>query len=230
MSVTPLSRRERIRAETVREIREIAMRQVDEGGPAALSLNAVAKEMGMSGPALYRYFASREDLFAGLLGDAYGQLSAAVKDADEAAARRAPAARLAAIAAGYRDWALAHPRRYALLFGGRPEGFSDPPEAIARIHAAMLVLLGILAAVASDRADTGRPDKLDRQLTAWARERGLSEHFSLPVLRLGVVFWTRMHGIVSLELSAVFADMGIDGATLLDDEVKRTLDAARGGD
>jgi AcrR family transcriptional regulator len=228
MSVTPLSRRERIRAETVREIREIALRQVDEGGPVALSLNAIAREMGMSGPGLYRYFASRDELLGALLTDCYAQLVVAVREADEAAARRSPAARLAANAAAYRGWALKHPRRYALLFGGREEGFADPAEAIAEIHEGMLVLLRIFADLTGGRVRTGRPDKLDRQFMDWARRRADSEGFSPQVLRLGVLFWTRMHGIVSLELSAVFEDMRLDGRALLDDEVRRVVDWARG--
>ena len=228
MRMSPLSRRERLRAETVREIRDIAMRQVDVGGPAGLSLSAIAKEMGMSGPALYRYFASRNELLGAVLTDAYAQLVRAVREADDASARRSPAARLAANAAAYRGWALKHPRRYALLFGGREEGFADPAEAIAEIHEGMLVLLRIFADLAGDRAVTGRRDKLDRQLVDWARRRADSEGFSPFVLRLGVVFWTRMHGIISLELSAVFEDMGIDGQALLDNEVKRVADWARG--
>ena len=82
--MSELSRRERIRAETLREIREIGARQVDEGGLAALSLNAIAKEMGMSGPALYRYFASRDELLAALIVDGYGELTRAVETADRA--------------------------------------------------------------------------------------------------------------------------------------------------
>ncbi len=62
----------------------------------------------------------------------------------------------------------------------------------------------------------------------WARRRAGSEGFPAPVLRLGVLFWTRMQGIVSLELSAVFKDMGLDGGALLDDEVKRVVDWAKG--
>ena len=204
------------------------MRQVDEGGLAAVSLNAIAKEMGMTGPALYRYCASRDELVGALLTETYAHLVAAVRDADEASAGRSPAARLAANAAAYRGWALDHPRRYALLFGGREEGFADPAEAIAEIHGGMLVLLRILAELTGDRARARRPDKLDRQLIEWARRRNDSEEFSPTVLRLGVHFWTRMHGIVSLELSAVFEDMGLDGGALLDDEVKQVVDRARG--
>ncbi|HEY4096552.1 MAG TPA: helix-turn-helix domain-containing protein, partial [Baekduia sp.] len=64
MDTPPPTRRERQRTETLTEIRTRARAQVDEGGVAALSLNAIAKAMGVSGPALYRYFASRDDLLA----------------------------------------------------------------------------------------------------------------------------------------------------------------------
>jgi AcrR family transcriptional regulator len=230
VAVSPLSRRERIRAETLKEIREIAVRQVDEGGLGALSLNAIAKQMGMSGPGLYRYFASRDALLGAVITDCYAQLVAAVRDADEASGGRSPAARLAANAAAYRGWALEHPRRYALLFGGREEGFADPAEAIAEIHEGMLVLLRIIRDLGSEGGPSGarHRDKLDRQLIDWSRRRGDSEDFPPSVLRLGVLFWTRMHGIVSLELSAVFEDMRLDGGALLDDEVKRAVDFASG--
>ena len=61
-SDTAPSRRERIRADTRTEICEHGLAQVAQGGPGALSLTGIAKAMGMSGPALCRYFASRDDL------------------------------------------------------------------------------------------------------------------------------------------------------------------------
>jgi AcrR family transcriptional regulator len=201
-----LSRRERIRAETLREIREIGARQVDTGGLAALSLNAIAKEMGMSGPALYRYYASRDDLLAALIVDGYGELTRAVEGAEPD---------LGAVARAYRAWALAHPRRYALLFGERPEGFRDPAEAIAAIQGAMNVVVGILAS----REAPPAPAALAPALADWAARRDGLEGVPPAVLRLGVLFWTRMHGIVSLELAGVLADMGLDAGVLLADEV-----------
>jgi AcrR family transcriptional regulator len=201
-----LSRRERIRAETLREIREIGARQVDEGGLAALSLNAIAKEMGMSGPALYRYFASRDELLAALIVDGYGELTRAVETADRD---------LGAVAEAYRAWALAHPRRYGMLFGERPEGFRDPEEAIAAIQGAMNVVVRILAEHEAPPA----PDALTPALTAWATRRDGLEGLPAGVLRQGVRFWTRVHGIVSLELAGVFRDMGLDAGALIADEV-----------
>jgi AcrR family transcriptional regulator len=203
-----LSRRERIRAETLREIREIGARQVDAGGLAALSLNAIAKEMGMSGPALYRYFASREELLAALIVDGYGELTRAVEAAEP---------ELGAVAQAYRGWALAHPRRYGMLFGERPEGFRDPDEAIAAIQGAMNVVVGILA----EREAPAAPDALAPALSGWAERREGLEGLPTGVLRQGVQFWTRVHGIVSLELAGVFRDMGLDAGALIADEVSR---------
>jgi AcrR family transcriptional regulator len=201
-----LSRRERIRAETLREIREIGARQVDEGGPAALSLNAIAKEMGMSGPALYRYFASRDELLAALIVDGYTELTRAVEAADRD---------LGAVAHAYRGWALAHPRRYGMLFGERPEGFRDPDEAIAAIQGAMNVVVGILAS----RDAPAAPDALAPALAGWAARREGLDGVPAGVLRQGVRFWTRIHGIVSLELAGVFRDMGLDAGALIADEL-----------
>jgi AcrR family transcriptional regulator len=201
-----LSRRERIRAETLREIREIGARQVDEGGLASLSLNAIAKEMGMSGPALYRYYASRDELLAALIVDGYADLTRAVENAERD---------LAAVARAYRAWALAHPRRYGLLFGERPEGFRDPAEAIAAIQGAMNVIVGILAA----REAPPAPAALAPALADWAAHREGLAGVDAGVLRLGVLFWTRLHGIVSLELAGVLADMRLDAGALIADEV-----------
>ena len=60
--VQAVSRRDRVRAATTGEIKETARRILVAEGPEAVSLRAIAREMGMTAPALYRYFSSREDL------------------------------------------------------------------------------------------------------------------------------------------------------------------------
>jgi AcrR family transcriptional regulator len=237
----PLSRRERVRAQTLAEIREHAFAQVDAGGP--LSLNAIGKAMGMSGPALYRYFAGRDELVAALTAQAYAELADAIRQAVEAAARRAPARRLAALAAAYRDWALAHPHRYALLFGEPTEQRVEGDEAIAELAEPMRILLELIgelrAAAAAPapaaHAAAGRGDALDRQLARWDALRnrdagGVAAGAQPPavVLRLGVLTWTRLHGIVSLELAGVFGDMGLDAELLLGAEIDAIAEAATG--
>jgi len=69
---------------------------------AGLSLSAIGKQLGVSGPALYRYFASRDDLLAELVIDAYNDLADALSAAAARQAGRDPRARLEALARGYR--------------------------------------------------------------------------------------------------------------------------------
>src|SRR5688572_13034800 len=107
--------RDRFRAQMRQEVKDAALRQLAEGGAGALSINAIAKELGVSGPALYRYFAGRDALLTELILDAYADLTAAISTA-----RRLPD-----LAAAYRAWATAHPHRYRLLFGAPVPGY-DP--------------------------------------------------------------------------------------------------------
>jgi AcrR family transcriptional regulator len=208
------TRRDRLRAQTLEEIRAHAWAQVDDGGAPALSLNAIAKAMGMSGPALYRYYASRDELLGALVLEGYGALVGALRDAAAANARKAPDRRVAAVAAAYRAWALAHPRRYALLFEPRPA--PDAPDAIATIHGGMVVLLETLGASAPAPPARGGRSELDQQLLRWARERETPLDLPAATLRAGVLTWTQLHGIVSLELAAALPAMGLDGALLVD--------------
>src|SRR5688572_7945802 len=84
-SVEPVSRRDRLRADTVREIKETARRVLVDQGVDGLALRAVAREMGMSAPALYRYFDSREDLVEHVVADLYDELVAVLEAARDAA-------------------------------------------------------------------------------------------------------------------------------------------------
>jgi AcrR family transcriptional regulator len=214
----PLSRRDRLRAQTLAEIREHAWAQVDAGGAHALSLNAIAKAMGMSGPALYRYFASRDELLGALVVEGYDDLVQAIADAAAGAgARKSPERRLAAVAAAYRAWALAHPRRYVMLFDPRPDDVADSAEAIATIHRGMVVLLESLGEIAPGVGGrAGGRDKLDQQLVRWAQARAMPAGLPTAALRAGVLTWTQLHGIVSLELAGALPAMGLDAGLLVD--------------
>ncbi|ADB50818.1 TetR/AcrR family transcriptional regulator [Conexibacter woesei] len=235
METPPLTRRERLRLQTRAEIRQHALEQVTAGGAAALSLNAIGKAMGMSGPAIYRYYASREELLAALVTDGYGELARIVEEAAAAGARRTPARRLSQAAVAYRAWALENPYRYELLFSVRPEGYSDPSEAIAAIRPAMVVLLQLIGAIAGEAGASGSATaaaggKLDAQLTRWAAVRQQEgAGASIAVLRLGVLTWTRMHGIVTLELAGVVGDMGLDAGLLVQAELDAVVAAAAAG-
>ena len=87
----PPPMRERYRAEVRHEVKEAALRQLAESGPAAVSVSAIGKQLGVSGPALYRYFASRDELLTELVIDAYHDLADALAASHAAAPAPAPA-------------------------------------------------------------------------------------------------------------------------------------------
>jgi AcrR family transcriptional regulator len=151
--------RDRFRAQMRQEVKEAALRQLAEGGPGALSINAIAKELGVSGPALYRYFAGRDALLTELILDAYADLTAALT----AAARLPPD-----LAAAYRSWATAHPHRYRLLFGAPVPG-SDPDD--ERLGDAVRRVLTLLFPRADPGPEPG-PAVALRAAGIWGRLHG----------------------------------------------------------
>jgi AcrR family transcriptional regulator len=153
--------RERFRAQVRDDVKRLALRQLADAGPEGLSINAIAKQLGVSGPALYRYFDGREALLTELIVDAYDDLADVLEQAVDAATDD----RLRALARAYRAWALAQPHRYRLLFG--------PPLPGYDAHAARLVeaagrSMTTLLAVLGDGEDVEL-----RAIAIWARLHGL---------------------------------------------------------
>jgi AcrR family transcriptional regulator len=224
-----MTRRERLRAEALAEIREHGYAQIAHGGPAALSLNGIAKAMGMSGPALYRYFPSRDELLATLVTESYEDLAAALVAAAQAASRRAPEGRLRAVAHGFRDWALAQPHRYRLVFGSTyGSGALAPERIIPASQQSMHVFLEALAGLrpSGDDAAPGPRGVLARELRAWGQASG--EPFEPATLLLGVTAWTRLHGVVSLEVEGIFDQMRLDAGGLYEAELDQLVAQATG--
>jgi AcrR family transcriptional regulator len=216
-----VSRRERLRAEALAEITELAMAQVAAGGPSALSLNAIAKQMRMSGPAIYRYFASRDELLTALVVEAYGDLAETLRQALEQARRRRPDARFRAVADAYRGWALEHPGRYPLLLGGGLARDDQPAEIAVASQRAMQHMLAALRDLAADSPPPRAklPRDLESQLRGWAHDRGAGDDLPPWLLRLAIAAWQRMHGHLGLELEGVHAAMGIDSDALYRTEI-----------
>ncbi|MEU0882078.1 TetR/AcrR family transcriptional regulator [Lentzea sp. NPDC005914] len=201
--------RERYRAQVREEVKRHAWAQIAEAGVTTLSLNAIAKGMGMSGPALYRYFAGRDELITELIRDAYRSLADAVRAAFEAGTTAV------ALAAVIRAWALEDPQRYLLIYGTPVPGYHAPDE----ITAISNEILEVLLEVCADPADQPRTPfevllTMDR---GWAS--GLPA--SSPTVHRALSFWTRLQGVLSLELAGHFAPMGFDAGLLLAEEVDR---------
>src|SRR5690242_2956269 len=131
-----MSTRNRFRAQVRDEAKTAALRQLQAGGAPSLSVNAIAKELGMSGPALYRYFAGRDELLTALVLDAYNDLA----DALEAAPRT-----FDGLAHAYREWALAQPHRYRLLYTEATPGYDAHQAAlVAAAQRSMEIVLEVV--------------------------------------------------------------------------------------
>uniref|UniRef100_UPI0013B38CCA TetR/AcrR family transcriptional regulator n=1 Tax=Nonomuraea lactucae TaxID=2249762 RepID=UPI0013B38CCA len=122
--------RERVRAELTREIADIARRRLATEGAGGLSLRAVAREMGMVSSAIYRYFPSRDDLLTALIIDGYNALGEAVERADASCPPDSFPDRWSAVCHAVRDWALAHPHEYTLLYGSPVPGYHAPQDTV----------------------------------------------------------------------------------------------------
>ncbi|MCS0645103.1 TetR/AcrR family transcriptional regulator [Curtobacterium flaccumfaciens] len=136
------------------DILAAARTRLTDEGPAALSLRAVARDVGMVSSAVYRYFPSRDDLLTALLITDYDELGAAVEAAG-AAAGPAPGARWVAMCRAIRDWSIAHPGDFALLFGSSVPGYAAPRETVVPASRTALALVRVVAdAVASGAPGT----------------------------------------------------------------------------
>src|SRR3954464_9734261 len=107
--------RARVRAELTREIVDVARRHLASEGAAALSLRAVARELGMVSSAVYRYFPSRDELLTALIVDAFDAVGLAAEGAIEHQPNRVLPRWMATARAG-RQWAPANPHDYALVY------------------------------------------------------------------------------------------------------------------
>jgi AcrR family transcriptional regulator len=226
---TAPSRRERIRADTLAEIREHGFAQVAAGGPGALSLTGIAKAMGMSGPALYRYFASRDDLLVALAEASWADIAGTLTEVAKRTQSATPEERLRAALNGTRQWALRKPHRYRLAFGSSyGSGKLDPDRIIPPAQRAMEIVLAALSELGPpERAATVSDSELRRELVRWGNGSEDSPH-DPRVLFLGLLAWTRVHGIISLEIEGFFEQVGIEPARLYQAEVDHLI-AQRAG-
>ena len=210
--VVPLSRRDRARARTVEEIKQTARRVLVEQGADGLALRAVAREMGMTAPGLYRYFASREDLIEHVVADLYDELCQVLEAERDAARPATTGRRLLAACRAFRTWATSHHLEFGLLFGSPAErvgvtvGHGEPPKQ-GPAHEAGQRFGGIFAALVAQLyferpfpipAEEEIAPELQEQLRTWCEQ--------LPVpLPLGLTYvflscWIRLYGMVCMEI------------------------------
>jgi AcrR family transcriptional regulator len=193
--------RDRARAEVTDQILTAARHHLATDGASGLSLRAIARELGVSSSAVYRYVASRDELLTRLMVAAYDALGDAAEDAEATVARDDLSGRWAAVCHAVRAWARAHPYEYALVYGTPVPGYTAVSATVAPAARIPTLLLEILAD-AVDRLEPVIPDDLPPQVRrALAPVRSLIPPAVPDALaQQGLMAWAALLGTVSLEL------------------------------
>ncbi|MEU6883040.1 TetR/AcrR family transcriptional regulator [Streptomyces sp. NPDC046712] len=198
-------RRERLRAETTAEIKRVALELMASGGPDAITLRAIAREMGMTANAIYGYFATRDDLVTTLIDDVYTALADAVDTAWRAAPAAGPAVRIQAWADAFRGWALAHPEGFRLVYGDPVPGYRPPeggpaPEAARRVCTGLAGLADASWPHAAALYPADAFDWPDFDPGLLAKVRPAFPELPPAGVALALRIWGHLHGLVSLEI------------------------------
>ncbi|KAA2251348.1 TetR/AcrR family transcriptional regulator [Solihabitans fulvus] len=232
--MTETTRRERLRAETEREILHQARALLVGGGREAVTLRAIARELGITAPALYRYYDSREDLLQRMCDDICGDLAAELSADLATMSAQDTIGQVFAVCRGFRHWALAHPQEFALVFGSPDlvttscadgEANRATHDPFGRIF---LTVAGRVLAThrIEPPADSAVPRQLHTDLVTFRdsliaamAEQGIA--IPTDVLSLGTVFfmlqfWVRLYGHVALEVFGCFPFAVSDPEPLFD--------------
>ena len=229
MTQTP---RERARAQTMAEILSIGRAQLAEHGAAGLSMRAVARELGVVSSAVYRYVASRDELLTLLLVDGYNALGDTVERAVDSVPSDDFSAQWRALGRAVREWALAEPARYGLLFGAPVPGYEAPAaqttEPGTRVVLRLVRLIedaykaGVLDGQTPGQTPGQMPGQPPGRLPGQTPEQVPAANFAAvreelelevpdAVLARGILVWTALFGAVNFEVfgqygAATFAD------------------------
>lgn len=193
--------RERVRDAVRVEIVAAARDQLATEGAGALSLRAVARELGMASSAVYRYFASRDELLTALIVEAYDSLG----EAAEAAATVGTDAfdRWRHICRAVRAWGLSRPTEYTLIYGSPVPGYEAPALTVGPASRVIFAFAGVLVE-ANNAGELFEQDEVRLSSTLKTEARALAEH-ALPgvapsIVARGLVAWNQLFGMVSFEI------------------------------
>ncbi|GEL19659.1 TetR/AcrR family transcriptional regulator [Pseudonocardia asaccharolytica] len=214
----------RERSDTERLIRARARGLLVEHGEKALTLRAIAAELGLTAPALYRYFPSRAALVSAVCADVCADLAHNLRTLIDRVPASDPKARAAAAFRGFRTWALRHRAEFALVFGTPDEGGAGLRDqfglVLMEVTGGMLAS-GRLAAAAPVAPAAAGPvlESLRDLLLSGLAEAGVpvERHLIRPdAIYLLLRCWILLYGAVALEVFEKLAFLATDPEPLFD--------------
>ena len=187
-----------------------------QDGPDALTLRAIAREMGMTAPGLYRYFAGHDDLVVAVCHDLLDELTTRPAGGARHGAGRRPGRSAGSACRAFRRWALEHPREFELSFATGVAHQATVAEArtvrrrcgwSARAVAPELlsfggVFLGIFVEIWTAAPfpvpdEASLPPDLVRQVREFSAVVG--DVLPLGALTAYLAGWVRLYGAVTIE-------------------------------
>jgi AcrR family transcriptional regulator len=195
--------RERRRAAVKRALMTAAKVELTRVGAGGLSVRAIARDLDMAPSALFRYISGRDELLTLLIVEAYDALADHVEALEAAVPRADLRGRWRAMARAFREWCVAHPHEYALLYGSPVPDFHANAEDTNR---AGQRVTDLLAALGREAPRSTSPLDLPEQpdLAAFAGASG-AEGLDNDTVSRGITAWTALLGAVSAE---VFEHLG----------------------
>ncbi|WP_063049107.1 TetR/AcrR family transcriptional regulator [Nocardia arthritidis] len=194
------------------DIRRVASALLVERGPDAVTLRAIARELGVTAPALYRYYNSLEDLLERLRLDFCADLAAELT-AEIATLPDDGVVQFFAICRGFRRWALTHTREFTLVFAspgaGQARALRRFDEPFGRVFLATAGRLLATYDIVTPSTDVIPPElredlvHFQTELLAALSESGQkfpAEKLDLGVTYLMIQIWARLYGHVTLEV------------------------------
>jgi AcrR family transcriptional regulator len=198
-------RRDDLRLEMAEKIKAVARQLMSERGAAGLHLRAIARELGITAPAVYNYFPTLQDLITELVVDAFNWLADAMQEAVNMSRDRSHGGNLRVAGMAYRRWALDHPAEFQLIYGRLlPDYQMDIEMAAPLARRPLAVLASPLVHAYRNNELTLPPDYenlppvVQGYLTVW-KQRSVYD-IPEPLVYLLAAFWYRIHGMVMLEL------------------------------
>lgn len=194
-------------------IKAVAWQQMVAVGAAGLSLRAIARELQLSAPAIYHHYADRDDLVTALIIDAYTSLGNTQIAARDAVAVSDLPGRLRATGHAYRQWALAMPQRYQLIFGTPIPGYQAPADVLPVAGRSLSALVSVLDQIhqAGRLKRAAIPSVMpvaQPMFVVWQQHAGGKAPVALTAAML---IWGRVHGLVSLEITCALPAFGAHG-------------------
>jgi AcrR family transcriptional regulator len=222
--MSPRPRKNEQQASLPEAIKNTAWKQIARYGASALNLRAISRELDITAPAIYNYFPNRDALVTALITEAFTALGESQRQATGSGLDLAD--QLSSLGLAYRKWAVAYPQRYQLIFGTPISGYHAPEDVTIPAMAWSLVpLIESLQAIFKAgklKIEQLAPltSALKRMLEAWREFAGGPD---VEVLYAALVIWSRVHGLVSIEIGNQMPSFITDPGEIFRREIKAIL-------